>query len=266
VAAVIAILLFLVVGGVIAATRRLTAARRGNPSEDPELDEAAGRLLAAAPTGGETTVPASLRAPVLQIDVRFERESSEPPDRDAVEINRIVTRLIRSPDLRESPLLLSIPAAAARFDRTYKARGRLDPDSIYQVNVARLECTCSEFVHRRARFPERDVRRVCDHLYDKLYQTKVETDFSELLRMFIRYARPMTAYAIATSGAEAYVFGHPFGPHALRILGVWVGGSATATYDFGRNYWDQDTLRANRVPQLVRQVKAALAKEAHAVG
>src|SRR5438046_1461243 len=71
---------------------------------------------------------------------------------------------------------LTIGPIPPRFDRTYKARDR-PSDAVLEVNLARLECTCSEFLSRRANFPPNDARRVCDQIYDKLYATKLERIF-----------------------------------------------------------------------------------------
>src|SRR5687767_9922669 len=89
---------------------------------------------------------------------------------------------------------LTIGPLPAKYDRVYKSR---DNDGVvYEVNVARLECTCAEFRSQRASFPAGDVRRVCPHLYEKLYSTKVERDFALIVQLFIRYGRRMLSYRL----------------------------------------------------------------------
>lgn len=83
--------------------------------------------------------------------------------------------------------LLVIEQIPEKFDRSYFARDRENPDIKYDVNIARLSCTCRDLTERRLTFPHGDVRRVCAHLYDKLYQTKAERDFDPLVQLFIRY-------------------------------------------------------------------------------
>src|ERR1051325_3538296 len=74
---------------------------------------------------------------------------------------------------------LTVGPIPAKFDRPYKASGRTG-NEIVEVNVARLECTCSEWRAQRAQFLADDARRVCEHLYDTLNSTKVERTFDRL--------------------------------------------------------------------------------------
>ena len=73
--------------------------------------------------------------------------------------------------------LLVIDNIPEKFNRLCAARDRENPAITYDVNIARLSCTCPDFTGKRLHFPPGDVRRVCAHLYDKLYQTKAERAF-----------------------------------------------------------------------------------------
>lgn len=131
---------------------------------------------------------------------------------------------------------LVIGPIPARFDRTYNVRDR-DSDALYEVNLARLECTCSEFRSRRAGFPANDVRRVCEHIYDKLYATKLERVLEPTIQLFIRYGRTMYAYRVVTDDLGVLVLGRPFGPKVVRALGVVDGKPLLATYNVDTGAW-----------------------------
>jgi hypothetical protein len=62
--------------------------------------------------------------------------------------------------------LLVIDNIPEKFDRLYSARDRETPAIKYDVNIARLSCTCRDFTEKRLNLPPGDVRRVCAHLYE----------------------------------------------------------------------------------------------------
>jgi hypothetical protein len=108
---------------------------------------------------------------------------------------------------------------------------------VYEVNLARLQCTCPEWTSRRAGFPPLDARRVCAHIYDKLYATKAERTFDPLLQLFIRYGRSMFSYLVVEDELGVLVLGQPFGPKAVRAIGVVKGKPVLATYNVHANEW-----------------------------
>lgn len=135
----------------------------------------------------------------------------------------------------DKPLLIGdIPT---KFDRRYRTRDRERKDVSYDVNIARLTCTCDDFRRRRGHLSERDARRVCAHLYDKLYQTKVEQTFEPLVQLFIRYGREMLAYQSVDDAAGRCVVGLPFGDRQVRVIGVIRGKPILATYDCQTESW-----------------------------
>jgi hypothetical protein len=134
--------------------------------------------------------------------------------------------------------LLVIDNIPEKFDRPYVARDRENPGIKYEVNIARLSCTCHDFMEKRLNFPPGDVRRVCAHLYDKLYQTKVERTFDPLIQLFIRYGREMLTYQTVSDALGRFVIGFPFGPQHIRAIAVVEGKPLLATYDLGQRDWE----------------------------
>jgi hypothetical protein len=124
-----------------------------------------------------------------------------------------------------------------KFDRVYAAKDRENPAFKYDVNIARLSCTCRDFTGKRLHFPPGDVRRVCAHLYDKLYQTKAERAFDPLVQLFIRYGREMLTYRLIDDALGRFVVGFPFGPRYLRTIAIVGGQPLLATYDLTRQTW-----------------------------
>lgn len=137
--------------------------------------------------------------------------------------------------------LLVVGDIPQRFDRVYAARDRENPGTIHQVNIAQLTCTCPDFTEKRLDFPPGDVRRVCAHLYDKLYQTKAERAFDPLVQLFIRYGRNMLTFRQVEDAFGRFVIGFPFGPRHIRAIGVADGQSVLATYDLDAHVWSGET-------------------------
>jgi hypothetical protein len=155
--------------------------------------------------------------------------------------------------------LLVVGDIPQKFNRTYAARDRENPATIYEVNVARLTCTCPDFTAKRLDFPPGDVRRVCSHLYDKLYQTKTERAFDPIVQLFIRYGRDMLTFRRVEDAFGRFVVGFPFGPRFLRAIGVANGQPVLATYDLGWRAWSPgetplSTAQAAAVLERMRRV------------
>jgi hypothetical protein len=130
---------------------------------------------------------------------------------------------------------LSVGPIAEKFDRVYKAHG--ERGEIYEVNVARLTCSCEEFRADRANFSFGDVRRVCAHLYEKLYTTKVEREFELIVQLFVRYGRRMLTYQLMADDLGEFVIGQPFGPRSVRAIGVMGDQPVLATYHLESGSW-----------------------------
>ena len=135
--------------------------------------------------------------------------------------------------------LLVIGNIPEKFDRLYAARDRENPAIKYDVNIARLSCTCRDFTEKRLNRSPGDVTRICAHLYDKLYQTKAERAFDPLVQLFIRYGREMLTYRTVSDALGRFVIRFPFGPRHLRAIAVVDGKSLLATYDLGQRDWAQ---------------------------
>lgn len=133
-------------------------------------------------------------------------------------------------------LRLTINDIPAKYDRAYVARDR-NTDAAYEVNLARLQCTCPEFESQRAGFAPDDARRVCAHIYDKLYSTKVERTFDPVVQLFIRYGRSMFSYRLIEDALGMLVIGQPFGPHVVRAIGMVNGKPVLATYNVQTGEW-----------------------------
>lgn len=164
--------------------------------------------------------------------------------------------------------LLVVDNIPARFDRRYAARDRSNPAVTYDVNIARLSCTCRDFTDKRLTFPAGDVRRVCEHLYDKLYQTKAERSFDPLVQLFIRYGREMLAYRTVDDALGRFVIGFPFGPPHLRAIAIVDGMPLLATYDVAQRSWAEgETLltprRAAEVLERMQRVYPEVFLEPH---
>lgn len=153
---------------------------------------------------------------------------------------------------------LTISPLPSKYDRTYNARAR-DSDAVYEVNIARLECSCPEWQSQRVGFPPDDARRVCAHIYDKLYATKVERTFDPLLQLFIRYGRSMFSYRVVTDDLGLFVLGQPFGPAVVRVLGVVQGKAVLATYNARAGEWasGETDLSAELSARILERIRAA---------
>lgn len=111
-------------------------------------------------------------------------------------------RMSRKARSMPEPDFIELPTIPDKFKRIYRAKAR-DGGEKYDVNLRALTCSCPEFISTRSNWPERDLRRVCEHIYDKLYQTKVERDFDSLSRLLIRYGRSIERF-YEYNDAEVY--------------------------------------------------------------
>ena len=71
-----------------------------------------------------------------------------------------IIQMLRYP----SDHVIQVGAIDPKYDRVYKASSRSISGKHYEVNVAQLTCSCSEFRGRRAEHPIGEVRRVCASL------------------------------------------------------------------------------------------------------
>lgn len=154
---------------------------------------------------------------------------------------------------------LTVGDIPAKFDRVYRARAR-EGDAVYEVNVARLTCSCPEFVSQRSAFPSDDARRVCAHLYDKLCSTKVERAFGPIAQLFIRYGRGMLSYRVVQDDLGTLVIGEPFEPGVVRALGIVGGQPALATYNVRAARWvdGESELGPEVRGEILKRLKASL--------
>jgi hypothetical protein len=131
---------------------------------------------------------------------------------------------------------------------------------MYQVNLARLLCTCPEFESQRAEFAPTDARRVCAHIYDKLYSTKAERTFEPIVQLFIRYGRGMRSYRLIADDLGLLVFGQPFGPASVRAIGVVNGSPVLATYNLNASQWSrgETELKATLAADILARMRTAL--------
>jgi hypothetical protein len=142
-----------------------------------------------------------------------------------------------------TPPALRLGPVPDKYDKIYVERGDT-PDTRYQVNPRRLECSCPDWIVNRARFEPDDVRRVCSHLYGRLPKVTHESS-SIIANLMIRYGRTMLSVQIVEADFGTLVIGQPFGPSTVRALGEVYGRAVMATYDANRYGWSN---REGEVP------------------
>ena len=91
------------------------------------------------------------------------------------------------------------------FDRVLKLKSHSAPHRVYDVNLARLECSCTDFSEHRQIFASRDVRRVCKHLRMLLERRKAVDFFDEVGQAILRPSR--TGSRTVSGVREAGFFG-----------------------------------------------------------
>jgi hypothetical protein len=80
-------------------------------------------------------------------------------------------------------VLLDQPWEATPAERVVNSLST--PGVTYQINLATLTCSCSDFVKRRASFDSRDARRVCKHLRREMERDHLLDRFGDLARIVI---------------------------------------------------------------------------------
>jgi hypothetical protein len=142
-----------------------------------------------------------------------------------------------------------------KFDRTYKAHSRSQKDVIYMVNVKKLSCTCPDFVKNRSHYAERDVRRVCAHIYDKLYQTKVEKNFNPLLQLIIRYARKERNFHKLKTDNGDFVFGFSKNSPWIKVIAIISNTPQIGSFNILEDRWAYD-----EEPECLEEIKGQILK------
>lgn len=141
-----------------------------------------------------------------------------------------------------TPEIIKVPTIPEKFNRTYKARSRSEPEKIYEVNVKHLSCTCKGFLQYRASYENNDVRRVCPHIYDKLYQTKVEQTFPHILRLVIRYGRNDKNFKTLEDNDGEFLFGYSPNSFWVRIFANVGGVTSVGLYNLKENRWGYEDI------------------------
>jgi hypothetical protein len=124
----------------------------------------------------------------------------------------------------------------SKYDRVYKAADR-ERNITHDVNLARLDCSCDDFKTNRSGFPANDARRVCAHIFDKLYSTKAERQQDALVQLFIRYGRNMLTYRAIKDDDGQFVIGFPFGSRVIRVIALVSDRALLASYDLEAREW-----------------------------
>ena len=162
--------------------------------------------------------------------------------------------------MAELPRRFQIGPLPEKYNRPYLARDRNGVDT-YELRLSTLACSCADFRDNRAGFPETDPRRVCAHLYDKLYSTKVEREFDPVVQLFIRYGRNMLTLRVVDEPDCVLVIGQPFDARTIRAIGA-IGGSLgsqlLATYNARSAEWADGDTRLN--PETASRVLAEMRK------
>lgn len=84
---------------------------------------------------------------------------------------------------------IQLPRLQAEYDQAYLAASRSSDEKVYEVNLHQLTCTCADWKKRRATYPIADIRRVCKHLYEKLYHQGLEAELPIVLRLALQHGR-----------------------------------------------------------------------------
>lgn len=124
-----------------------------------------------------------------------------------------------------------------KYDREYRIQSRKIQGVDYHVNVARLTCTCEDFEKSRRSFNPQDIRRVCRHLYAKLWELKIERRFDPLLRLMIRHGRRYRRFHHVVEGNNDIVFGYSRRSSKVTIFALLDEHEIVAAYDLDRDTW-----------------------------
>lgn len=153
---------------------------------------------------------------------------------------KIITDMFRStrapyslPDSQQ----LHVGAIPDRYNRSYAVRSTRHVGMTYQVNPARLSCTCSGFRKSRDSFAHDDVRRVCRHIYAKLRELKIERDFDPLIRLVLRYGRAYRRFHALENEQGNFIFAFSSRTAAIKVFALIGSEGVFATYDLDTDEW-----------------------------
>jgi hypothetical protein len=151
---------------------------------------------------------------------------------------------------------ISVGSIDPKHDRVYRARSRSRGGKTYEVNVQKLTCTCPDFSKRRSGYPAGDVRRVCSHIYDKLYETKVERGFDPIVGLIIRYRRKETCFHHVENGLGIFVFGFKEGAAWVKVFAKIGREQLIGSYNLDEDRWAYGDVpkREKVLKQQIREV------------
>ncbi|WP_140048489.1 hypothetical protein [Thioflexithrix psekupsensis] len=95
------------------------------------------------------------------------------------------------------------------------AASRSSDEKNYLVDLHHLTCTCSDWQQRRANYPAADIRRICKHLYEKLYHQGLEADLPVTLRLALQNGRKETCFQRIENEHGDFLIG--FTPHSFWV-------------------------------------------------
>jgi hypothetical protein len=164
-----------------------------------------------------------------------------------------------SPTLRQlNPRIHVMPAVPKEFDKVYKAKNPLEPQTVYKINLFHNTCTCPEFLFKTQRYPNNDIRAVCPHIVDKLKYVKLYQTYDSLTAnllhcsvylkddIFVECEIAGNQYVITSSQQSQWVNVHIV-PSSKPIKGMVRFG-----YDTVSNTWQSDEPKdALRVEQYI---------------
>ena len=81
----------------------------------------------------------------------------------------------------DTPYLHLVPPLPKWTNKTYRTQNE-------KQNLYNLTCTCSEYTAKAKRYDERDIRRLCIHLYYKLTETKAQQFIDDLTKLIMKAA------------------------------------------------------------------------------
>jgi hypothetical protein len=127
--------------------------------------------------------------------------------------------------------VLTVGSIPDKYDKTYRVRGR--NEDVFDVNPARLECSCEDFRTHRSQFDPHDARRVCEHLYGKLN----DKSLSPIVSLFVRYGRTMYDCVLLQTTDITLVLGRSRGRATLRAVATIRDKPSVLTYDPDAGGW-----------------------------
>lgn len=141
--------------------------------------------------------------------------------------NKIIA-VINELSSKAEPVVYTMPVMPEKFKRTL-------PFSNCKVNLYYMTCTCKEYRQKAGKYPRKDIRRICKHLFNALLSNYSEL-LDELTVMLLENKFWFNIEEIFKTDNQTYI---GIGKEWI-VITTYETGLKRYAYNFIEKYWSEE--------------------------